>query len=271
MRQGWLLALLAVASCGVEHQRARAKAALDELDLPRAERLYRDLLTRAPDDPVALYGLGWTYHLAGQEEQARATFERCLRVAPDAPDCVKGLGSVALATGNLEVARQRFERALQQAPGDRSIRNSLALLHLRAGRLDEALRQYEQLCQEDPAEPTWAIGRAEALLRSERTEDALAEVDRALALPETGSRAEILARTLRARILLAATAGRVDEARCDQTAPQVLAWLDEAEEDVGRARELDLGYSPPVGVLRQIHDRRRAARRLCPGLPAGDE
>lgn len=267
MRLAGLVAMLALVACGTEHRRDRARAALQEMDLPRAERLYRDLAAQRPDDLDALYGLGWTYHLAGEQEQARATFERCLSVAPEAPDCLKGLGSVALADGNLEVAQQRFEQALQRAPQDPAIRNSLALLQLRAGRLEAALTLYDQLCAEVPSEPAYAIGRAEAWLRLERHEEALAEVDRALAIPHPGPRQEALALTLRVRVLLASAAGRVDETRCAETAPPVLAWLDQAEADAERARGLGLDYDEPMSVIRQIRVRRRAIRRACPGLP----
>jgi tetratricopeptide (TPR) repeat protein len=54
----------------------------------RRQKLFRDLRllefdgAERPDDPLALFHLGWTQHLLGQSASAAATLERCRQVAP---------------------------------------------------------------------------------------------------------------------------------------------------------------------------------------------
>ena len=76
------LLLLLLSACGTDWYLQQGEDALREMDLEGAERSYRSALAREPDSSEALYGLGWTYHLAGFQDEARETFERCATVAP---------------------------------------------------------------------------------------------------------------------------------------------------------------------------------------------
>ncbi len=271
-----LCALLALAvatatGCGPDHYVQRGERALEAMDLVDAERSFRSALARDAEHVEALYGLGWTYHLAGHQDEARETFERCTQVEPENALGFKGLGSIALAQGNLEVAQSRYEQALQRAPEDPSVRNSVALLHIRAERFDEALELYDALAAEHPERLEHALGRAEALLRLGRLQEALEAVDGALASGEPNPRQATLLHVLRARVLHAHTTGRIDPERCDQSAPPLLAWLDEADRELelAEAHELELENLP--GVRREIHQRRKLVIRGCPAYAPRDQ
>jgi Flp pilus assembly protein TadD len=262
-----LLALL-LCSCGVDWYLSRGEQAVRDMELVDAERAFRSALARDPDNVEALYGLGWTYHLAGHQDEARETFERCLRVDPESELGFKGLGSIALAEGNLEVAQARFEQALQHAPGDPSVLNSQALLHIRAGRYEQALEAYVALRADEPDQLDLALGQAEALLRLERLDEAREVIDEALAAGTATARQATLLHTLRARVLHATTTGRLDEDRCDETAPPLLAWLASADRSLDLAEANGLQLDTLYGVRREVHLRRKLVQRKCPGLDA---
>lgn len=262
---GALLALLL--ACGGGRDLAAGEAALARGDLPAAEAAYRRALDRDPDSPEALYGLGWTWHLAGRDDLARDAFQQCVQAAPDSPLGHKGLGSVAMAEGNAPLARQRFEEALRRAPGDVAVRHSLGLLELSAGRPDAALTAFDALAAEVPDRADVQVARALALLALQRGEDALDASARAISLGGA-PRVRAQARIARARALLAVSAARVDADACTTTAPPVYAWLDEAERLLNEA-EAEAGVVPELGETRRLVRRRRGAvDDACPGLRA---
>jgi tetratricopeptide (TPR) repeat protein len=252
-------------ACGTEWHLKRGESAIHAMELPEAERSFRRALAKEPDNIDALYGLGWTYHLAGFHSEARETFERCIQVRPESALGYKGLGSQALAEGNLDVARARFEQALERAPAEPAVRNSLALLELRSGNHQQALELYEALLGEQPDLLELTIGKAEALSRLGRPEEALAVVDRALTSASPSDRQATLLHTLRARILHAHTTGRLDDERCEETAPPLLRWLEEADAALDRAVSYELELESLNGVRREIHQRRKLIQRQCPG------
>jgi Flp pilus assembly protein TadD len=265
-----LMAGLSSLSCGADWHMGRGEAALEEMELVRAERAFRTALAREPDMVEALYGLGWTYHLAGHREEARETFERCTQVAPGSELGFKGLGSIALAEGNLEVASARFEQALQRSPDDPSVRNSIALLHIRSERYQEALEVYDGLQELQLAQPELVVGRAEALLRLNRLDEARSAVERALDSDGLQARHATLLHVLRARVLHANTTGRLDRERCQETAPPLMAWLDEADRSLERAEALGLGLESLPSVRRQVHQRRKLILGACHDIDGAD-
>ncbi len=250
----WLLVALVVTGCARLDAR-EAQAALDRGDLAQAEAAWRRALDRDPDREDALYGLGWTLHLAGEADLARAAFEELDRAHPASPLGPRGLGSVALSERNVTLARARFEEALRRAPGDPSVRQSLALLSLTTGDTTSALAQLDALVKEVPDRAEVHVARAEALVAAKRYDEARAATEAALAHAEDAApRVRAQVRVVRARTLLAATVGRVQEDDCDGTAPPVLTWLDAAD------RTLDEVEAGGV-VVPELYEIRRAVRR----------
>lgn len=259
-----VLLTVLLGACSTNWYLDRGEDAVHAMDLVQAERAFRSALAREPDNPQALYGLGWTYHIAGHGDEAREAFERCIQVAPESELGFKGLGSIALAQGNLDVAQGRFDQALQLAPTDPSVRNSLALLHIRAERYEQALEVYSTLEAEGLLAPEGAIGQAEALLRLDRLDEALATVESALDKGAPSPRQATLLHTLRARVLHASTTGRLDDQRCAETAPALLAWLDEADRSLDMAEALELDLESLLAVRREVHQRRKLVLGRCP-------
>lgn len=260
--------LFLLLACGIGGELRAGDAALNRSDLDAAESAYRAALAKDPQSAEALYGLGWTYHLAGQRDAARDAFQQCVRVHPESPLGYKGLGSVAMAEGQPAGARKQFELALERSPGDHRIRMSLALLDLSNGRHSEALAALDALIAEDPHQAEFQQARAEALLQLDRDDDALASADRAIELagvPTTKANAHLS----RARCLLALTGRRVDEQRCAETAPPVYAWLDEADRALDAAEATGVRLPALVNTRKEVRRRRGLVDDQCPGLRGG--
>jgi tetratricopeptide (TPR) repeat protein len=263
-RAAWILAV-ALAGCARFDAR-EAQAALDRGDLVQAEAAWRRALDRDPEREDALYGLGWTLHLAGERELARGAFEQLDRAHPTSPLGQRGLGSVALSERNVVLARSRFEEALRRAPGDPAVRQSLALLALTTGDTATALAQLDTLVQEFPDRAELHLARAEALVAQKRFDEARAATDTALVhAADAAPRVRAQVGVVRARTLLAATAGRVQDDDCDGTAPPVLTWLDAADRALDEVEAGGVVVPELYGIRRAVRRQRLRVRELCPG------
>lgn len=267
-RAAWCGLLLFALACTEGARLERAADDLAEGDLVGAEARYRAVLDRSPDQADALFGLGWVYHLNGDEDRAQDYFLRLRRVAPNDPRGARGLGSVALAQGRLSEAEALLGQALEASPQDPKILNSLGLVLLSGGRTEEALQRFEQAQALDPARGEYGYNLAESLFRLQRHEQALAEIERALSATLVETRFRGLLLELRARLLVVMTAKRVDPERCAETVPPVLAWLDAADADLDLAQGLG-GNLPNLPATRRLVHRRRSV--ITAECPLGDK
>lgn len=265
-----LLAAGCVSSCGPEGKLRRAEAALIAGDLTTAEASFRGVLDTHPDDPDALYGLGWVYHLNGDEDRAREYFKRCVRVAAQDWRGHRGLGSVALAEGNLVLAEQHLGDARELAPGEPRVLSSLALVYLSSERPEQALPLLEQAQELAPERGEYGYNLAEAQLGLKQHDAALATVDAALSSQIREQRFRALLLEMRARVLVVKTGERVDPERCEQTAPPVMAWLQRADRALDQAEALDIKLDSLPQTRRLVHRRRSAVTETCPGAQPGD-
>lgn len=265
MRARLALLLLLLGGCGVKGDLAEGRRALDRGDLVTAEAAYRHALDRAPDDPDALYGLAWTWHLAGQRDAARGAFQQLTQLHPESPLGHKGLATVLLSDGNVAAARAQLEEARQRSPGDSTLDHSLALVELSAGNAAAALVLFDGLLTKEPERSEFLQGKAEALIRLDRGQDAVPVASAAEEHAETPKQ-RVLAQITHARALLAATGRRVDPKDCANTAPPVFTWLDEADRVLDEAEASGMDAPELVETRRMIHRRRAAVDDNCPGL-----
>lgn len=258
------LLMLGLTGCSAEYHATKGRESLDAHELSAAEAHFRKALDREPALPEALAGLGWTYQIAGQREAAEGAFKKCLEVLPDEVSCLRGMASVTLASGNPATAQELLAKALQLAPEDPGVQGSQAILEMTLGNLDQAAARYKGLVERYPSMAEYQLGYAEVLLRQKKPEEALAQVDRALALPETPPRFVSMLHMLRARTLVATTSGRINPKDCAGTAPPVLAWLEAADEALLSAKAAGVGTDISQ-VQRLVARRRGAVEDRCPG------
>lgn len=194
----------------------RAVALHREGRLRDAEPLYRQVLSRQPDNFDALHLCGVLQHQLGQPAEALKLIARALRVNARSAPAYSNQGSVLAALGQACEALDSYERALALKPDYPEALNNRgnALRALRRhqealdsfgralavrpdyaeahhnrgdtlfdlGRFEEALRSYSAALACKPAHVAAAIGRAECLRRLGRPAEALAAFDAALAV-----------------------------------------------------------------------------------------
>jgi tetratricopeptide (TPR) repeat protein len=122
-----------------------------------------------PTDWVVYYHRGIALDRDGQWERAEADLMQALTLAPDQPLVLNYLGySWADRGQNLRRAQEMIEKALQRRPNDGAITDSLGWVMFRQGRMMDAVRLLERAVELEPDDPTinghlgdayWAVGR----------------------------------------------------------------------------------------------------------------
>ncbi len=149
----------------------------------------RIMLERAvaldPNAAWALSRLAWLDVYADRPEQARANFDRALRLSPLDPvnfNIHAGIGSAYVVEGRDNEAAESFLRALQERPNALWLHRHLAAALYGAGRLKEAEVSLQILRQ---AYPEITVKRfRQAMVFSAPTLDRICNQLRALGLPE---------------------------------------------------------------------------------------
>ena len=238
--------------------------ALARDDLLTAETQFRAALDADPEDPRALYGLGWTFHQAGEEAAARETFRQLARRHPDDPAGHRGLGSVLAAEGNPAGARVELEKALALAPDDVRAHQTLALLELSAGDAAAALVRVDGVIARGAEGSELHQARAAALVRLGRTDEAMAAASVALERAD-GARARAGARLAWVEAMLVHADDRVDDEACATTAPPVREWHDAADRVLDEVEAGGALSKAALDLRRQVRRRRAWVDDHCPG------
>lgn len=108
-------------------------------DWPAAQRLLRQAVEKAPQEPVALNYLGYALIERGEAmAEARALLERAAQLAPDDPSITDSLGWAYFRSGMTAKALPLLERAAQARPSSATINEHLGDAYWAAGRHYEA-------------------------------------------------------------------------------------------------------------------------------------
>ncbi len=181
-----------------------------------AERLYRQVLDRSPEDPRALNLLGvlagqsgradmaaqfleravradpanaeYHYNLAlardatGAREAAIEGYRQALALRPDYAEALLNLGNLLLDRGEAAEAETCYRKALALAPGNPVIHNSLGTALLTRQAHDAAVACFRQALQLEPSYPEAHNGLGLALAGAGELEAAADSYRRALSL-----------------------------------------------------------------------------------------
>ncbi len=102
-------------------------------DASSAEAHYRAALAAAPDDLLALLGLGNAAARGGRYDEALALYSRAVAAHPGSPEALANLGAAELALGRVDAAERDLRRALALDPAQPQATRNLALLLARRG------------------------------------------------------------------------------------------------------------------------------------------
>ena len=129
-----------------------ADVALNQGDYPMAEKRYRDLLERQPEQPVALNNIAWLM-LKQAKPGALAFAERANKIAPNEAPLIDTLALVLAAEKRLPEAIEQQKIAVQLAPDASAFRLGLAKMLLQAGDKSAALLELQTLAKKGKAIP----------------------------------------------------------------------------------------------------------------------
>ncbi len=131
--------------------------------LEGAEKAYRELLERRPDDPETLLALGRLVLQQGHRDEARAFLEAARRLRPEELTILLELAALANAGGEVETEKALYEEVLARAGGRVEmwpVRLKLALVLLRQGAAAEARSHVDELVQQASARKSKKAGAA---------------------------------------------------------------------------------------------------------------
>jgi Flp pilus assembly protein TadD len=136
-----------------------------------AAAAFREALARSPDDPTALFGLGWASERAGRTAEAERLYRRALAHRPP-PDIAYflhfNLGSLRLRAADFDEARLELRAAADLRPAEFSPWYNLGVCETRAARYADAIAPLQRAAAADPDHPgtrynlgyaLWQVGR----------------------------------------------------------------------------------------------------------------
>jgi len=163
VRRGALLLAL-LAACGGRKKLvppapdavARGMAAMnrgDDAAVAEATAAFKEALARRPNDPAALFGLGWASERAGRTSEAEELYRRALSHGPS-PDIAYyahyNLGSLRLRARALDEARVDLRKAADLRPAEFAPWFNLGVCEARAARYAEAIPHLQRAAALDP-------------------------------------------------------------------------------------------------------------------------
>jgi tetratricopeptide (TPR) repeat protein len=228
--------------------------------LIEAERLYRDLLAKAPDDLFALEGLGVVLYQQERGEEAADIFARGVAIDPRSVRFQANLGEALRTVRRFDEARDHLDKAVAIDPKNVPAWNSVGLLAFGLGQYNVAERAYRLAIRLDPRFVRAQVNLAATLLALGRSGEASDALRAALRIEPNNPMALVnLANLLsdsddRSRLPEAETISRLGVALSPRS-PRSLLTL---------ARVLRL-----QGKLEEALDHEARARKLAPGLRPG--
>ena len=194
--------------------RSRARAAVLSRDFVLAERLYKNLLKKHPENIDLLHELAAMYARCGQYESACVEYERilaanpddykallhlggiyrhlhrytdsvdvldkALRINPGDMQIYYNLGSTYNLMGNYQEALDCFSTVIDTNPGDILAYNHLGRIYAALGKASEAVSVYRRGLQMDSNHPVLHYNLARELSLLGRDEEAVQEYEAAL-------------------------------------------------------------------------------------------
>ncbi len=151
-------------------------------NLAKAEKLYRGVLRRDPENVHALNLLGMLRVNANRPDEAIGYISRALAVDGNDPDAHANLALAYKDTGKARQAVKHFRESLRLNPGNPVAHNNLGNVLRLLDRPREAAASYRQALQLQPSFAECWSNLAAAMNECDRREQGLRAVDRALQL-----------------------------------------------------------------------------------------
>ena len=139
----------------------------------RAEDLFKQALSRLPDDLDLYLGLGTLYEYSDNKSGSAAAFQRALELDPDNVRARVALGAVYALEGEFEAAMAEYQRAKAVEPEIENPHQRLGRDYYYEGMIREAATEFAIATREEPEEPAAYFYLLDCLRRLERADEAL--------------------------------------------------------------------------------------------------
>src|SRR5712692_2581342 len=177
-----LAASIGASPLGGDKTHNRADRALRSGDYEGAEKIYRQLLTKNPDDLDARLGLS---HALLKQRRLQDSFDHAARVIavdPLSPRAHALLGSAVLASGDFRLSVEEFRTALSLKDDEAMAIAGLAMVEYYENRTANCLAGLRRATNIDPDEPDYLFYLGQAAARSERYKEAADAYERFLVI-----------------------------------------------------------------------------------------
>jgi predicted TPR repeat methyltransferase len=164
--------------------------------LDKAERIYRAVLRKQPNNANALNLLGLVAHAGGRNDRAETLIRKALKANPQGVSFWRNLAAVLCAKDDTEGAEAAFRTVLRLAPDDFAAHNDLGNLYNGQRRLGEALDCYRRAVALQPGSALSQYNLANALYKCGEKPAALTAIRRAVALDPDQPRSQHMLRAL---------------------------------------------------------------------------
>lgn len=148
-----------------------------------------------PGNAEPLMMAGDSASIAGKNAQAKAYYERVLKITPRHPIALNNVASMlADENQNLDQALTMARQALESAPGHVRLLDTLGWIYVRKNMTEQALQVYSSIDTKKQSNANIHYHHGIALLKAGRKNDARATLERALALkpgPDLTSRIKV--------------------------------------------------------------------------------
>ncbi len=152
-------------------------------DYRRAERLYRTVLSRQPEQRHALLGMAAVAARHGQTERAQRYYGRLLQINPRDSVAHAALSGLQGAAGR-ELSESKLKLLLDETPQAGQIHFSLGNLYARQGRWAEAQEAYFKAFGAESQNPDYVFNLAVSLDRMGQAKPAVGYYRQALVLAD---------------------------------------------------------------------------------------
>ena len=146
-----------------------------------AEGIYRDILERSPDHPVATHFLGICLVQTGRAQEGLAALARSMVVLGREVRFCHNYALMLAQAGNAAAAERELEAAIALDPRNVASHNYLGMVRQQLGRLDAAAAAYETALALAPDDPFVATNYGNCLAARGEFEKAIAHLRRSVA------------------------------------------------------------------------------------------
>lgn len=94
-----------------------------------AERYFRDVVEKDPNNAMAWIGLAGSYDHIGRFDLADRAYRMAIRLSGETPQILNNMGYSYILRGQYSIARKYFMKANARQPGDPTITANIALIN----------------------------------------------------------------------------------------------------------------------------------------------